>query len=297
MPLFRRSDGDVVKDVPAYRRIMPLIMPTRTQCAVYFEQRIEADQALDFIDRWNADHPDQKISFFHLLVHEVTRILHERPRMNRFVSGGRLYQRKGVWIAYSAKKEMTDDAPVVALKKEFDPRAPFVEHVRALSHHVKEGKSDQKSAVDKELGLVFLLPLFIVKFLVRMLGVLDRWNLLPAGFIRNDPLYASVFLANLGSIKLDAAYHHNYEYGNISIFGTVGKLHRVLVARPDGSVANVREIILRWTFDERIEDGLYAAKSLEAVKRRLESPRDLATAEPIEEGSPPTAARPATVVQ
>lgn len=291
MPLFRRSDGDVVKDLPAYRRIMPLIMPTRTQCAVYFEQRIEADNALDFIDRWNDAHPDRKASFFNLLVHEVTRVLDERPRMNRFVSGGRLYQRRGVWIGYSAKKAMTDDAPLVALKKEFDPRASFAEHVAVLNDHVKEGKSDKKSSVDKELGLVFLLPLFIVKFLVWLLSVVDGWNLLPASFIRSDPLYASVFLANLGSIKLDAAYHHNYEYGNISIFGTVGKIHRVLVGRPDGSIANIREIILRWTFDERIEDGLYAAKSLELLKQRLEAPRDLTGARIESFESEPTLGR------
>jgi hypothetical protein len=42
MPLFRRADGDVVKDVPAYRRMMPMLMRTRNESMVLFEQRIEA---------------------------------------------------------------------------------------------------------------------------------------------------------------------------------------------------------------------------------------------------------------
>jgi pyruvate/2-oxoglutarate dehydrogenase complex dihydrolipoamide acyltransferase (E2) component len=41
----------------------------------------------------------------------------------------------------------------------------------------------------------------------------------------------------------------------------------------DGTV-NVREIYpLRFTFDERIEDGLYCLKSIELLKQRLEEPR------------------------
>jgi pyruvate/2-oxoglutarate dehydrogenase complex dihydrolipoamide acyltransferase (E2) component len=40
----------------------------------------------------------------------------------------------------------------------------------------------------------------------------------------------------------------------------------------DGQI-QVRPILpLRWTFDERIEDGLSAARSAELLRRRLEDP-------------------------
>jgi hypothetical protein len=95
---------------------------------------------------------------------------------------------------------------------------------------------------------------------------------LPYAFFRDDPLYASVFVANLGSIKLDAAYHHAYEYGNTSIFVTIGKLHEVPFVKPDGTLGVRKELTLRWTLDERIEDGLYCAKALERVRERVERP-------------------------
>ena len=289
MPLFRRCDGDVVKDVPAYRRIMPFIMPTRTESAVYFEQQVDAEHALAFIQRWNDAHPDKRITFFHLLTHEVIRLLHERPRLNRFVSGGRLYQRNAIWIGFSAKKALTDDAPVVAMKRKMDPLGSFTDHVDALSAQVSEGRSDQESHVDKELKLLLWMPVFLLKFLVKVVKRLDAWNLLPRFYIDGDPLFSSVFIANLGSIKLDAAYHHNYEYGDTPVFCTIGKLHQVVVPIGEGRVGTRREVTLRWTFDERIEDGLYCARTLELLKQRLEGPRDAASAHALPPSGAPAA--------
>ena len=120
MPLFRRKDADLVRDLPDYRRMMPLLMRTRNESAVLFEQRVDATRALEFIARHNETH-DRKISLFHLVVWAIVQTLAERPRLNRFTSGGRLYQRRGIWISYSAKKAFdvhaefkVDDTPAAA---------------------------------------------------------------------------------------------------------------------------------------------------------------------------------------
>src|SRR3954466_8809152 len=104
MPLFRRADGEYVEKVPAYRRIMPFIMPTRTESAVYFEQTIDATRGLPYPAQWNERFPDQKITFLHLLMSAGIKSIHERPRLNRFTMGGYLYQRRAIWVSYSAKK-------------------------------------------------------------------------------------------------------------------------------------------------------------------------------------------------
>ena len=107
---------------------------------------------------------------------------------------------------------------------------------------------------------------------MKVLRWLDDWNLLPASFIEKDPMYASLFLANLGSVKLDAAYHHLYEYGSIPLFGVLGRLHDAVVPGPDGTVRVRPQISIKWSYDERVDDGLYAATSLELVRRCLEDP-------------------------
>src|SRR4051812_25737211 len=104
MPLFNRPDGTLATDVPAARRIMPFIMRSRTESAVYFEQQIDLSRTLPFLERFNAAHPTRKVTVFHVFIWAALAALHERPRMNRFVIGSRLYQREGIWISYSAKK-------------------------------------------------------------------------------------------------------------------------------------------------------------------------------------------------
>jgi hypothetical protein len=110
---------------------------------------------------------------------------------------------------------------------------------------------------------------------VRLVRRLDAWGCLPANFSAGDPLYASAFVANLGSVGLDAAYHHLFEYGTIPIFVTIGRLHRAPVVRDDGSVGSREVFTLRYTYDERVEDGFYAARALERLEALLEEPEQL----------------------
>jgi hypothetical protein len=265
--LFTRPDGTRVKDVAPFRRIMPFIMKSRTESAVYFEQHLDLTKTIPFIEAWNGAKPDRKISVFHVFLWAVVRALAERPRLNRFVTGSHLWQRDGIWISFSAKKELTDGAPVVVLKRRFEPTLTFSECVDLIYRDVQEGRSDRPTHVDRELALVLALPGPLLGLGVALLRWLDRWNLLPGSFIHSDPMYTSMFIANLGSVRLDSAYHHLYEWGNCPLFAALGRTKDVVT--PDG---HKRMCSVKYTFDERIEDGLYCAKGLERVKELVEDP-------------------------
>jgi len=84
-------------------------------------------------------------------------------------------------------------------------------------------------------------------------------------------MYTSAFLANLGSLKIDAAYHHLYEHGNCPLFVTIGRVAQV-PAVEDGNVVTQSQVTIRYSFDERVEDGLYCAKALQLLQQRLENP-------------------------
>jgi hypothetical protein len=106
---------------------------------------------------------------------------------------------------------------------------------------------------------------------VRVLKTLDYYNLLPGGFIENDPLYTSMFCANLGSLKMGAGYHHLYEWGTCSAFAMVGQIEDRAVAR-EGKV-EVRKILpIRFSYDERIDDGLNARFGIQTFVGCLERP-------------------------
>jgi hypothetical protein len=271
MPLFSRPDGTLCKDVSPARRIMPFLMPTRNESAVYFTQQVDLTRTLPWLQD-QAEKLGAKVTLFHVFAYAATRTLHARPRLNRFVAGSHLYQRKGIWFSYSAKKALNDDSPLVVIKRECNPEWTFADLVKTFSGDVREGKSDKLSHVDKELSLILALPAFLIRFIIRLQFRLYDWNLLPQAFIRPDPMFASMFIANLGSIKLEAASHHLYEYGNIPIFAVLGRIHKPVVADHDGNPVTRTMAEIKYTLDERTEDGLYCAQSLDLLRHMVEDP-------------------------
>jgi pyruvate/2-oxoglutarate dehydrogenase complex dihydrolipoamide acyltransferase (E2) component len=94
---------------------------------------------------------------------------------------------------------------------------------------------------------------------------------LPWFMMKDDPLYSSLFLVNLGSIGISDTYHHMYEYGNTSLFGVLSAPCRIPVVEGDKVV--IKEVLrIHWTFDERINDGFYCGKTLAIVQTILEDP-------------------------
>lgn len=166
---------------------------------------------------------------------------------------------------------MSDDAPFVTVKVVFPRGEPFESAARRLAESIEAGRHGPARAVDREVALVTSLPGIVVRFLVGLARWLDGLNLLPGVMIRDDPMYASLFLANLGSVGLADTYHHLYEYGTVSIFGAVSLARRTAFVEREAIV--VKEgLQVRWTFDERINDAHYCAGSLRIAQDILEEP-------------------------
>jgi hypothetical protein len=192
--------------------------------------------------------------------------------MNRFVAGGRLYQRREIWFSYSAKRSLKGDSPLVVIKRRFDAAEPFEEMVADMARQLNgERYRTGMSASDREIGLIMRLPGIGRRAVMAVGRVLDAFGLFPRSFIDSDPLYASVFFANLASLGMDACYHHLYEYGTIGVFGVIGRA----VGDPGSPASGPdrrRSMTLKWTFDERCEDGLVAGYALRRAKQILEDP-------------------------
>ncbi len=269
MPLFRRSDGVPVPGLPAVRRIMPYLMPSKAESLVLHDVVYELSRARPWLKAYNRAHPD-RATLFHLFAYACTRALHLRPDLNRFVAGGRVYRRNEVSFAFVAKEEMSDQAAMVTVKVVVPPDDPFPEFVKRMTAAIARGRGGSRG-IDREVSLVMRLPGPVIRFAVWLAKALDAWNLLPAFFTRDDPMFASVFLANLGSAGVSDAFHHLYEYGTTAIFGTLSAPRRMPFVERDALA--VREgVAVRFTFDERINDGFYAARSLAIARRIVEDP-------------------------
>lgn len=292
--LLSRPDGTRTRGVPALRAMMPFLMRTRNESVVYFEQEIDLSRTLPFLDRKNrergtptpttttppsppapapGDAPARPaIHLFHLLLWAYVRTWAARPHLNRFIMGHRLYDRRHIEFSFAIKKEFTDRAALTTAKVRFSPEDTIESVADKVHAAVRFGRGDKPSRSDQEVALITRLPRFLVRLILWFQRVLDAWNLLPAALIEPDPLYASLFLANLGSIGLDSAYHHLFEYGACSIFAVIGKVRRTLLLTEAGEPAVRDAVNIKYTYDERITDGLYCATSLAMWKGLVEDP-------------------------
>jgi hypothetical protein len=275
MPLLGRPDAVPAERVPPVRRFMPFLMRRRNESFVLFEQDIAVDPSLAFADAFSRAH-GIRLTFFHLVLRSIARVLDEFPRLNRYIVGRRLYQRTDVAISFSGKEAFESDAPLYVRKRTFDRQEPLESMVRSLEESVRSGRAGRETQSDREVAILSRLPRPALDGILALGRLLDYFNLLPARMLRDDPLYASAFVANLGSVGIAGAYHHLYEYGTIPIFVVVGAYRSVVVVEEDGRLAAKRVSTLKYTYDERIEDGFYCARALARMKDLLENPDKLA---------------------
>lgn len=249
------------------------MLRSRTESIVFFEQKIDVRRTDAFIREFRL-RTSLRLTLLHLLVWAAARTIQERPRLNRFTAGGRIYQRRGIWITFSAKTEKTDEGSLKTVKRLIDPEWSLDELVKRLEAGIGESRSNKPTSTDKELSVLLRLPAFLLAPLTRLVMFLDRLGLLPASFIRNDPMFSSVFVTNIGSIGMEAPFHHLFEYGNTPIFLMAGRSQDEVVAV--NGRAEVRPMMtIRYSFDERIEDGLYCARALDLLKRIIENPETI----------------------
>jgi len=274
MPLFRRCDGELVKDLSDSRRIMPYVMRKRNESIVFHTMQLKIAETRAWLREYNRSHgKNQHASLFYLFIYACAKMFNERPGVNRFVSGGRTYQRKDVWISFTAKKRLVDDSPLVTVKLKFPANEKFDDCMKRISDAVEYGRSGRQSPIDNELRLLTRLPGPVLRSVLAAGRWLDRFNLLPAALIEPDPLFTTLFLTNDGSVGVGNAHHHLYEYGTCSVFAVVGNVKKTVVVDRAGN-ANVREVLeVYWSFDERVNDGMYCANSLMVAQRLMEDPK------------------------
>ena len=251
------------------RLIMPYISPRRNESLFYQAQDVDVEAAMEFLEKRNQERPDDRpITLFHLLLRALSQMFELRPGINRFVKGGRLWQRDGVYLTFSAKRELVDGSPMLTIKRRFEPETETLEEmVDGIYDRLRPARAGVESTSDKETKGLMRLPGPLTFLLIKAADVLDAFGLLPRFMIEPDPLYGSMFVANLGSVNLEGGFHHLWERGTCSTFCVMGNL------RPgeDGR----RRVTLYYTYDERVEDGFYAAISINGARERLQAPEQL----------------------
>lgn len=265
------GDRNITGEIAPYRRIVPYLMRGRNESSILFEHKLDLSRTLPYLEELNRQSP-HKATIFHVVVWAVATVLHERPRLNRYIMGRRYFQRDGVILSFSIKKAFREDAPLVVVKMPFAPGEGLRDVLGRIHGEVNRGREEKPSYTDKELGFFLKLPRLVLDLALKLVRTLYYFGWLPRFFTEKDPFFASAFLTNLGSIGIDAVYHHLYEYGDIPFFIAIGRIRKEPVVAPDDSIAIRPVVTLKISYDERIEDGFYCAKAIQRMVELIENP-------------------------
>ena len=258
----KRADGVRVKKLDAIFKLIPYIMKTRTDSQVFFEDRVYLDKVSEYIKKKKVE--GIRITHMEVIIAAIGRLLQERPALNRFIMNRQIYQRNETVISLAIKKQMMDEAVETTVKFKIKPEDTIITIADQIKEVVEENKKvTTKNITDKLADFILSFPNFLIKGVVEIIMWMDRHNLLPKAVIDASPFHTSAFLTNLGSLGIDAIYHHIYDFGTTSIFFAMGskKYEKDL----EGNIQSYLNI--KVVADERICDGLYYAKSFLLLKK------------------------------
>lgn len=271
-----RKDAYLVRKLDPLHIFMPYILPKRSDNEAVMTEIVNIEKVNEYLKEKNSKEQNFKYTLFHVICAAIAKTIVLRPRMNRFIAGHRLYQRKAISFAFVIKKQFTDEAEEALAIIEIDQNSelsPLEQiHTKVKKQVFSVRKKGDTNKTANILNVVSKIPRFVLRIVMWFLRILDYYGKIPASLSKGDPYSASVFVSNLGSIGISADYHHLVNWGTNSFFVIIGKKHKHPFFNDDGSYQMQEALKLGFTIDERIADGLYFANSIKLLKHLLENP-------------------------
>lgn len=265
-----RSDGKQLRKTSAIFKLIPNLMRERNDSQVLFSQDIITDGMDNYIKEKMKQ--NIKISYLDIVFAAINRIIAERPHLNRFCVNGRTYARNSIFISIVVKKSLSDESEETPLKIEFDGTENIFEVKDKLQAEISKNKKvETQNNTDKTVKALTSIPTFLIKIAMGIIRFLDKHGILPKFLIGVSPFHTSAFVTNVGSLGIDAIYHHLYNFGTTSMFFAMGRKKKTYVY-VDDELVEKKCISIAFVGDERICDGYYYASSFKQLSKYLAKP-------------------------
>jgi len=263
-----------VKGIPPMAKIVPFIMVNRNGACNLVKDSFECSKVEKYIKEKQAEGMTN-ISIMHVMIAAYIRIVSQRPALNRFIRGQRVWTRKNVEVALTIKQEMTLDAPDTCVKITLPKSATIKEVYEALNKEIVGFRENPDNDFENIVKILASIPRLLMKFLIHLLKTLDYFNLLPKFLLEISPFHCSYYITSMGSLGIPPIYHHLYDFGTCPVFCAFGTKRRAYEMDAEGAVKKKSYIDFTYVLDERICDGYYYASALKILKNIMKNPWQL----------------------
>lgn len=271
-----RNDGRKLRTLDPLSKFTPYIMSRRSDSLNFFSERFDVSEA-EKLCREEIKKGNQHFSVLHVMLAAYVRTISQRPALNRFISGQKIFSRNEIEVMMTVKKKMSLDGEETCIKVYFEPTDTIEDVYKKFNEVVSEAvaEKEDKSSFEKLNKVLSLIPGLLCRWTVKFLNLLDYFGFLPRSLTKLSPFHASMAITSMGSLGIRPIYHHIYDFGNIPIFIAYGSKQRECTIDEQGNITKNRYIEIKFVTDERICDGYNYASALKMLKKNFENPYQL----------------------
>lgn len=267
-----RADGRRITSLPAMSYLEPFIMHTRTDSQNHFEDVIDITNVERYLDQKHREGYTD-MTLLHVILAAYVRVVSERPSVNRFIAGQRIFAAKNIDCVMTVKKKMSLESEDTVIKVKFDPRDNIYNVYKKFQLTLKDAiAADDESNFENVAKLFSKIPRFLLRGIMSILRALDYIGLLPKVLTDVSPFHGSMIITSMGSLGIPAIYHHLYDFGTLPIFISYGSIFAGDAVKRDGTKERHHFVTFKVVTDERICDGYYYASAFKRIKRYLLRP-------------------------
>ncbi len=273
----KRPDGRIIRNLEPMQKIMPYIMKTRCDSMNMYEDTFNCRPMDQYIKTKSEE--GIKLSYMHIIIAAVVRLIALRPQLNRFVMNGRIYARPKIWVSFVVHPTLTDGSTGTTIKLCFEGTETILEVAEKVNAAIEKEttKRVEENGTDKLMRtLMNRIPGPLIKFVINTLMWMDKHSIMPKKVVELSPFHTSFFITNLKSLGINHIYHHTYNFGTTGLFFAMGKEKRVPVIVGNETVIQ-KHMGYGLVSDERFCDGLYFALSLRQLRKFMNNPAILET--------------------
>lgn len=268
----KRPDGRVIRNLEPMQQIMPYIMKTRTDAMNMYEDTFDCSAMDTYIKEKAAE--GLKLSYMHVIIAALVRLIALRPQLNRFVMNGRIYARPKIWVSFVVHPTLHDGSTGTTIKLCFEGTETIQEVAEIVTDAIQKETAQRIGENDTDRLMRVLMkriPGPCIKLVINTLMWMDKHNIMPKFVVDLSPFHTSIFLTNLKSLGINHVYHHTYNFGTTGLFFAMGKEKKIPVAHR-GKITTKKHLGFGLVSDERFCDGLYFATSLRQLRKIMQNP-------------------------
>ena len=263
-----------VKSISPMAYVIPYIMVDRTGSQNFIQDSVDIEKLEKYMKE-KQQSGMTNISMMHIMIAAYIRLVSQRPALNRFIRGQKVWTRKNVEVSLTIKKEMSLESPDTVVKITLPPSATLADVYEALNHEIVSYRENPGGDFDNTARFFTKFPGLLFKFTVAFLRFLDYFSLMPKFIAKVSPFHCSYFITSLGSLGIPPIYHHLYDFGTCPVFFSFGAKRRAYELDSQGIVKKKSYMDFTFVLDERICDGYYYASALRHLKNIIKNPWQL----------------------